>query len=292
MQVEFGVHPPSGLLESSRMPSFDSRGFEIYYETHGGGDGLPLLLIMGVGGSCQGWTVVTVPELSKDRLNVIFDNRGAGRSADPGTDFTTRDMADDTLAVLDHLEIERAHILGGFLGGLVAQELALAHPDRVQTLSLLGTCGRLDLKRKMLLELWQGMTELPLELRIKHRLIWTLHDLTFKQEDLIEGMVRFYRRDDAPMEESVFTRQLQAVIDHDSLDRVERLDMPTLLVCGEQDMLTPLHLHRQLANRIPNSRLVQIPGGGHLVAAEMATRFNRLVARFLLEYDKPPSYGA
>ncbi len=270
------------------MPSFDARGFDLYYETHGAGDGVPLLLIMGVGGSCQGWTVVTVPELSKDRVNVIFDNRGAGRSADPGTDFTTSDMADDALAVLERLEIERAHVLGGFLGGLVAQELALAHPERVQTLTLVGTCGRLDPKRRMLMELWQGMTEhnLPLELRIKNRLIWTLHDLTLKQEDLVDRMWRFYRRDDAPMEDRVFVRQIQAVLQHDSLDRVERLQMPVLVVCGEQDILTPLHLHRQLANRIPNSRLVQIPGAGHLVAAEMAPRFNRLVSRFLLEYDK------
>jgi pimeloyl-ACP methyl ester carboxylesterase len=80
------------------MPKFDARGFELYYETHGGGDGLPLVLIMGVGASCQGWNVLTVPELSKDRLNVIFDNRGAGRSSDPGTEFTTQDLAADTLA--------------------------------------------------------------------------------------------------------------------------------------------------------------------------------------------------
>ena len=273
------------------MPTFDARGFDLYYETHGGGDGLPVVLIMGAGGSCAGWSVVTVPELGKDRTNVIFDNRGAGRSADPGADFTTRDLADDTLAVLDHLAIPRAHVLGGFLGGMVAQELALAHPERVQTLTLVGTCGRVDPKRRMLLEIWQELAQapVPLETRIKNRLVWTLHDLTFKQEDLIERMLRFYREDDAPMEDRVFVRQIQAVLDHDTLARVERLDMPTLVVCGEQDILTPLHLHRQLANRIPNSRLVQIPGAGHLVAAEMAPRFNRLVSRFLLEYDKPPA---
>ncbi len=273
------------------MPTFDARGFELYYETHGGGDGLPVVLIMGVGGSCAGWSVVTVPELGKDRTNVIFDNRGAGRSGDPGADFSTRDLAEDTRAVLDQLEIPRAHVLGGFLGGMVAQELALAHPERVQTLTLVGTCGRLDTKRRMLLEIWQELAQaaVPLETRIKNRLVWTLHDLTFKQEDLVERMLRFYREDDAPMEDRVFVRQIQAVLEHDTLDRVERLGMPTLVVCGEQDILTPLHLHRQLANRIPNSRLVQIPGAGHLVAAEMAPRFNRLVNRFLLEYDKPPS---
>jgi pimeloyl-ACP methyl ester carboxylesterase len=270
------------------MPTFDARGFPIYYETHGGGDGLPLIMIMGAGGTCQGWSVVTVPELSKDRLNLIFDNRGVGESGEPGGEFSTVEMAEDTLALLDHVKIEKAHVLGGFLGGLVAQELALAHPDRVQTLTLVGTCGRVDAKRKMLLELWKGLIEndLPRDLLIKNRLLWTLHDLTLKQEDLIERMVEFYWRDDAPAAERVMARQLQAVIEHDSLDRVEQIEVPTLLVCGEQDILTPPHFHRQLANRIPNSRLVLIPGAGHLVAAEMAPRFNRLVSRFLLEYDK------
>lgn len=269
------------------MPTFDARGFDIYYERHDGGPGVPLVLIMGMGGTCQGWLVLTVPELSKDRSCVIFDNRGAGRSGDPGSDFTTRDMAADVLALIDHVGLERAHVLGAFMGGLVAQELAIAHPDRVQSLVLVGTFARADARRRLLLEVWQGMVEqgIPLELRIKNRLSWTLHDLTFEQEDIIDAMVRFYTRDDAPMEDKVFGRQVRACLAHDSLDRLGAIEAPTLIVCGEQDIVTPLHMHRQLANRIPHSRLVPIPSAGHLVAAEAARRFNRLVNRFLLEYD-------
>ena len=110
------------------MPNFHTRGFGIHYERYGEGTRTPLVLIMGMGGTCQGWTVTTVPELSKRRPVIIFDNRGAGLSEDPGTPFTSLDMAEDTLALLDELGLERAHVLGGFLGGMVAQELALAHP--------------------------------------------------------------------------------------------------------------------------------------------------------------------
>jgi pimeloyl-ACP methyl ester carboxylesterase len=270
------------------MPTFDARGFDIYYETHGGGDGVPLVLIMGAAGTCQGWTVLQVPEFSRDRQNVIFDNRGAGQSGDTGGAFDTRDMAADTLALLDELGIERAHVLGAFLGGLAAQHLAIEHPDRVQTLTLAGTFGRLDAKRRMMLEFWRdlGSHDLPLAMRIRHRMIWTLHDLTVEQDDVIDALTLFYERDYVPSEDQILTRQLQAALDHDTLDTVERIQVPTLVVCGEDDVLTPPKLHRQLANRIPNSRLVQIPGAGHLVAAEMAPRFNRLVSRFLLEYDK------
>ena len=106
---------------------------------HGGGDRTPLLLLMGIGGTCKGWTVVTIPELGKDRPCVIFDHRGAGMSEDPGGPFTTRDLAEDTLALLDELGLERVHIYGGFLGGMVAQEFAIAYPDRVGCLALGGT---------------------------------------------------------------------------------------------------------------------------------------------------------
>jgi pimeloyl-ACP methyl ester carboxylesterase len=269
------------------MPSFDQRGFSLYHETHGQGPGIPLVLIMGIGATCQGWLVLQVPELSRDRPNVIFDHRGAGRSTDPGGEFTSAELADDVTGLLDHLGIERANILGAFLGGLVAQELALRHPRRVHSLTLVGTYARPDAKRRMLLESWREMIEsrVSREALLKWRLLWSLHDLTFEQEDILDAMCRFYLREDAPLEDKVIERQIRACLAHDTVDRLEHIEAPTLVVCGEQDLLTPVHLNRELANRIPNSRLVLIPGAGHLVPAEMAPRFNRLVNRFLLEFD-------
>ena len=271
------------------MPTFKTRGFEIYYETYGEAERTPLVLIMGMGGTCQGWTVTTVPELSKQRPVIIFDNRGAGLSEDPGTAFTTLDMAEDTLALLDELELERAHVLGGFLGGMVAQELALAYPERVGCLILQGTWARVDAKRRAILELWKEMIEygVPAETRIKNRLAWTLGDDTF-EEDVIERMWRFYLRDDAPMEEKVFARQAEASLQHDALERLGQIRSPTLVVCGEEDILTPPKLHRQISRAIPGARLVQMAGGAHLVAAELASRFNGLVVRFLDEHDPAP----
>ncbi len=271
------------------VPTFHSRGFGIYYEKYGEGTRTPLVLIMGMGGTCQGWTVTTVPELSKQRPVIIFDNRGAGLSEDPGTPFTTQDMAEDTLALLDELGLERAHLLGGFLGGMVAQELVLAHPDRVGCLILQGTWAKPDAKRRAILELWKEMIEfgVPAETRIKNRLAWTIGEGTF-EEDVIERMWRFYLRDDAPMEEKVFARQAEASLLHDTLDRIEQIRSPTLIVCGEEDILTPPKLHRQLSRAIPHARFVQMAGAAHLVAAELASRFNSLVLRFLEEYDPAP----
>jgi pimeloyl-ACP methyl ester carboxylesterase len=269
------------------MPYCQSRGFAIYYETHGSGDGLPLVLIIGMGGTCQGWLVLQVPEFSKERSCLVFDNRGGGKSEDPGGAFTTRDLAEDTLAVLDEAGIRRAHVLGGFLGGLVAQELAIEHPDRVRSLVLVGTYARPDAKRRMLLELWKTMAEhgVPLEVRITDRLVWTLHDETVEEEDLIDAALDFYRRDHAPLPDRVFIEQAKACLGHDSFERLSSIRCPTLVLYGEADQLTPRHLHQQLAGGIPGARLVQIPGAAHLVTAEAAPRFNEVVAAFLREHD-------
>jgi pimeloyl-ACP methyl ester carboxylesterase len=269
------------------MPFCRSRGFAIYYETHGGGDGIPLILIIGMGGTSQGWMVLQVPELSKERTNVIFDNRGAGQSEQPGGGFTTRDLAEDTLAVLDELGLPKAHVMGGFLGGLVAQELAIGYPERVQSLVLIGTDARPDAKRRMLLELFGEMAEqsFPPEARIRNRLLWTMHDHTLEQDDLIQTALDFYRRDDAPFDDAVLREQVKACLAHDTLESAAKIRCPTLVLCGEADQLTPPHLHRELANRIPDSRLVQIPAAAHLVAAEAAPLFNQVVAHFLREQD-------
>ena len=271
------------------MPAFRTRGFAIHYEIHGDGPRPPLLLIMGMGGTCQGWLSVTVPDLVKaGRPSIIFDNRGAGQSEDRGGSFSTAEMAEDARALLDHLELPRAHVLGGFLGGMIAQELALAHPQRVSSLILVGTYARADAKRRAVIDLWKRMVELkvPAEVRVKQRLIWTLGDATMEQEDLIDAMWRFYLRDDAPMDDRVFARQAEACIAHDALDRIDRIDAPTLVVCGEGDILTPPHLSRQLVARIKDARLVLLPNAGHLVAAELAPRFNRLVIRYLREQER------
>ena len=197
-------------------------------------------------------------------------------------------MAEDARALLDHLEIRRAHVLGGFLGGMIAQELAVTHSARIASLVLVGTYARADAKRRMVLDLWKSMVELhvPAELRIKKRLIWTLGDATLEQTDLIEAMWRFYLRDDAPMDDRVFARQAQACIAHDALDRLGEIVAPTLVVCGEGDILTPPHMSRELTGRIKGARLVLLPNAGHLVAAELAPRFNRLVNRFLVEQER------
>jgi len=276
------------------MPLADVGGHRIYYESHdaaGGGEaaGTPLLLIMGLGGSCRGWLPLQVPELAKTRRTVIFDNRGVGESEDPGGPFSTADLADDTAGLLAALEIDRAHVLGAFLGGMVAQQLALRHPDRVDKLVLVGTYARPDTKRRLLLEQWKAMVShgMALEVHVNERVLWGLQDETLEQTNVLEPMMRFFRRDGVPIGDDVFVRQCDACLGHDLQDRLREIRHPTLVMCGRHDQLTPPRFHRTLADEIPGARLVTLTYGAHLIPAEAAPRFNEVVLEFLDE--APPA---
>jgi len=270
------------------MAHVEVGGRQVYYELHGASAASavpPLVLLNGIGGSCRGWKALQVPELSKTRQVLIFDHRGVGESEDPGGSFSTQDLALDAAALLATLEIERADVLGVFMGGMAAQELALRSPDRVRRLCLVGCYAKPDAKRRMLLEDWAAVASagVGMESMLRKRLLWTLCEETLEQTDLIETMLDFFLKEDMPVPRDLFVRQCEACLRHDTAGRLENITAPTLVLCGRQDQLTPPKFHRELADAIPGSRLVVIDFGAHLVMAESAVRFNQVVAQFLDE---------
>lgn len=265
------------------MPQARLSTHSVYHEIHGEAPGPPLLLVTGMGGSCRGWLALQVPDFAPSHRTLIYDHRGVGESGDPGGPFSTADLADDAAALLDALGVERAHVLGAFMGGMVAQQVALRHPKRLERLILVGSYARPDAKRRMLLEKWKAMTGagLPLAVIAQERMLWTLSDETLEQTDLIHPMMQGYLRDRFPMSPETFARQCDACLGHDALERLGEIQAPTLVVCGQQDVLTPVKFARQLADGVPNAHLVTIPSAGHLVFAEAAKRFNQIVLQFL-----------
>lgn len=267
------------------MPLANVAGRKLYYEVHGERPGVPLVLIMGLGGSCRGWLPLQVPEFSERKRTIIFDNRGVGQTKGATEPFSTADMADDTVGLLDALSIEQADVLGAFMGGMIAQELALRHAGRVRRLALVGTYSRPDAKRRMLLENWAEMarSRAPRDVRIRERLLWTLQDETLEQVDLIEDMVEFFTRDGAPLSDDVFIQQCRACLEHDTHDRLRHIEHPTLVVCGRNDLLTPPKFHRELADEIKGARLVTLSSCGHLVMVESVQRFNQIALQFFCD---------
>jgi pimeloyl-ACP methyl ester carboxylesterase len=260
-------------------------GEKLYYEEHGEHEGAPLVLAMGMGGSCRGWLPLQVPDLSRHRRTLIFDYPGVGKSEGNEAPFSTADLAQTLVGLLDALEIPRVSLLGAFMGGMVAQELALGHPDRIERLVLVGTYARPDAKRRMLLTHWRDLARqgTPVEMLVRDRLLWTAQDATIEQTDLIEQMIAFFKRDGAPLSADLFARQCEACLAHDTLDRLHDIPHPTLVACGRNDALTPPAFHRQLADEIPNARLVTFAHGAHLVMVESAEAFNGAVVEFVSE---------
>jgi pimeloyl-ACP methyl ester carboxylesterase len=226
-----------------------------------------------------------VPDFKQQHHTLIFDHRGVGESDDPGGPFSIADLAEDTVGLMDALEIEEANLLGVSMGGMIAQEISLRHRDRVRRLILAGTYARPDAKRRMLLQQWRelSLTGVSIDVMIRERLLWTLQDETLEQTDLIEQMIERFLRDGTPLTEDVFARQCDACLEHDTADRLRKIPHPTLVVCGRRDRLTPPRLHRELADAIPNAHLVTIGYGGHLVMAESAEQFNHVVLQFLAD---------
>jgi pimeloyl-ACP methyl ester carboxylesterase len=267
----------------SGMPHTTVDGRKVHYELHGEHAGVPLLLVMGMGGSCRGWLPLQVPDFSRERRTLIFDHRGVGESDDPGGEITIDQLADDTIHLLDALGIGRADVLGVFMGGMVAQEMALRHPDRIDRLLLTGTFARPDAKRRLLLEHWRNLARegASLEVLVRERMLWSLHDETLELTDLIESMLEFFTREGVPPSRDVFARQCDACLGHDTVERLGEIQQPTLVLCGEHDGLTSPALHRQLADGIPDAHLVTISGAAHLVMLETAEQFNRIVLQFI-----------
>ena len=250
------------------------------------GTGEPLLLIMGTSGSLGFWEPLIAPFADRHRV-IAYDNRGLGQSDRGEEHITMASLAADAVALLDALEIERAHVLGWSLGSAVAQELALAHPDRVGGLILYATWGRGDGYMKAMLTAlrhpWEtgdmegALTALGLAFSPE-----LLDSAEF--ESIVEELLPLFPQTETQIHTTC--EQWEADEHHDTLDRLEGIRAPTLVIAGEQDLLTPPRQCRAVAERIPGARyeLFTGPGSSHVLMMERAEEFIPLVLGFLGEH--------
>ena len=278
-------------------------GINIYYEVHGSGE--PLLLIEGLGYSSWMW-YKQVPALSKTHKVVIFDNRGAGNTDKPDSEYTIELMARDAAGLLKEMGIESAHVLGVSLGGYVAQELAISEPDMVRDLVLVSTNsgpGKLVTGKSPFLngflKLWgflptafdasRGPVRLEYAMSGEERMRYGL-SLAFSEEyfknnsDEIDRIMKW--RLENPQPEYAWRRQLLAGIGYDSSLRSGEIKSRTLLVNGAQDRVVSPESALKLSKRIPDSTLVVLEGAGHLLFIERPEEFNAHVLGFLKDSDE------
>jgi 3-oxoadipate enol-lactonase len=262
------------------MPRLSVNGVELHYVEAGEGD--PVLMIMGFGGDHLAWAF-QVPALSERYRVITFDNRGVGQSSVPDAPYSTRLMADDAVGLLDALAIERAHVIGVSMGGMIAQEVALGHPRRVRSLQLHGTYARPDGHIQALMEAWRTIrTKATPEEWLRTVALWLFSPRTYAERpDFIEMVIQTGLATPHPFSLTGFLRQGEAVRGHDTLDRLSGLTHPTLVSVAEDDVLVPPRFARELAAAVPGAELRVVEGAAHGYFWERANVFNTMCLEFL-----------
>lgn len=263
------------------MPTVDAAGTELHFVR--AGEGEPMLLIQGMSATHATWGRPFLGELEPHFDCVVFDNRGMGHSGRAELPFTIADLAADTAALLDALEVERAHVVGISMGGMIAQELALAHPERIRTLTLGATyCGGSggSLMAPEDLELL-GIAMASGEREQVFRAMWEINlSPGFREDD--SRFAAFAEMATAlPAPQPVILQQMRACGAHDTSDRLGRLSVPTLVIHGDEDRLLGPNNGREIASLIP-TRLEMLEGVGHMFWWEQPERSAELIREHAL----------
>jgi 3-oxoadipate enol-lactonase len=264
------------------VPEFEANGQRLHYERRGEGE--PLLLIMGHSGNLLHWGEPFLEAVAPDFELISFDNRGLGLSGPTADGFTVVDMAQDAAAVLDAAGIESAHVMGISMGGMIAQELVLARPDRVRTLVLgCSFCGGPG-SRHTDQAVRQRIAEPALrgDFEGAVRASWETNvSATFAQDaGNWERFREIARRRRAPL--GTLIAQLQAIAGHDTSARLGAVETSTLVIHGDADQILDVSNGRLIAQLIPGARLEVLEGVGHLFFWEEPERSARLVREHAL----------
>jgi 3-oxoadipate enol-lactonase len=255
-------------------------GTRLHYQVMGRPGGDPVLLIQGLGSDLTGWTWQRLAFAPRFRT-VALDNRGAGRSDKPFGRYSLEQMAGDALAVLDHAGIERAHIVGASMGGVIAQLIATTHPHRVRSLVLVCTaCSHHQWRRELLNEWASIANERGTGEMAKRAVHWVMSSRSMRR---FWPAVGWFGPLAMSLPAHAFASQVRAILDAppELAERLAGVAAPTLVVVGNQDILTPRGDSEELAERIPGAELVVISGAAHGLMIEHASTFNRVVLEFL-----------
>jgi 3-oxoadipate enol-lactonase len=264
------------------MPSIDASGTELYYER--AGEGEPLLLIQGMSATHMAWGRPFRDALEQSFETIVFDNRGMGRSGAAELPFQIRDLATDTAGLFDALELESAHVVGISMGGMIAQELALAHPQRIRTLTIGASyCGGPE-----------GTLMAPEDLQM----LGTAY-ASGEREQVLQAMWEInlspgFREDDSrfaafaemgsalPAPQPVVLQQMRACGAHDTHQRLGQISLPTLVIHGDVDRLLGYANGREIAALIPGAQLETLEGVGHMFWWEQPERSAELIREHAL----------
>ena len=261
------------------MPYLENHDAGIYYELHGSGP--PVLLIAGMSSDSKSWQFI-LNSLSEHYRVILFDNRGCGRTRQNGS-FTLKTIAADACALLDHLSVDKACVIGHSMGGMIAQEMAVAWPGRINKLVLASSSPVLSARAKEILQelsgKWEAGYDMDKWFAIMFR--WLFTAKSFENKKFMDAAIIFALSYPYPQTLEGFKKQVEAISGFDLRGSTGRISHDTLVICGEEDILIPPDESRQLLGIGGKATYRLIPGAAHSIHAEQPQEFAKEVLAFL-----------
>jgi len=264
------------------LPKLKVNDINIYHEVRG--EGYPLVLIGGTNHHIHKYPPQFLELISKHYKIILFENRGSGRTDQPDIRYTHKMMADDTAGLIEALKIEKAHVLGSSLGGMIAQELALNHPEKINKLVLCCTsCGPRNSipPSPKVLRIYMQSTEGMTEEEIVRRNLPTFFpkDYIKNNPDLIEDYVR--RSLLIPQNPIGLKRQMAMISSGNTFKRLKNISNPTLIVHGKKDLILPPKNAEILAEQIPGAKVLYLKNSAHIIFSVETELIVRELCNFL-----------
>jgi 3-oxoadipate enol-lactonase len=261
------------------MATVKLNGLKVNYKLEGDVNET-IVLINGLADDLETWIEQMGDFLAAGYRVLRFDNRGIGKSGRPRGPYTTAQMAADAKALVDHLGIETFHLVGVSMGGMIAQEYALAHGRDLRSLVLCCTYAAPGPFCSRMFALWRDMARtMSVPTVMRDVTLWAFtQDFFGKREDMLKQFEAAMASLDQPLH--CYLAQLHAIQVHDTRTRLHRIDVPTMVLAGAEDILIPNHLSRELRAGIPGAEWATSKGG-HAFLWEFPKPFNRKVLEFI-----------
>ncbi len=264
------------------MSTATVNGITVNYELEGEGE-RTVVLVNGLADDLLSWDF-QMPALLEAGFRVLrFDNRGIGKSDAPAGPYTSRLLADDAKALVEHLGITDFHLMGVSMGGMIAQEYALAYPGDVRSLTLACTYAAPGQFCSRMFQLWAELAPtqgVPFVMR--DVALWAF-TVPFFEERTAEAVEFETAMAGLEMSVEAYLAQLNVIQNHDTTERIGALDVPTLVLAGDVDILIPVRLSRRLHEAIPGSTWATVPGG-HACLWESPDPFNAAFVDFITSH--------
>lgn len=264
------------------MPTATVNGINLNYELEGEGSET-IVLINGLADDLESWGYQVPAFLDAGYRVLRFDNRGIGASDAPAGPYTSRMMADDAKALVDHLQITRFHLMGVSMGGMISQEYALAYPKDLKSVTFACTYAAPGPFCSRMFSMWADMARtlgVPFIMRDVTLWAFTVPFFSERPDEAAEFEEAMAKLD---MSTDAYLGQLNVIQTHDSTERIPLLSVPTLVLAGDEDILIPTRLSRELADLMPEAQWRTTPGG-HACLWEHPDQFNTTFLDFVREH--------